>query len=1556
MERKVAELIVETFAILVMDAFETDRRAWRVVEEATAIVWYSFNGRTARSRSIGGTDIGRVHGISTTRALFLWLLKRVAYEVKHKQPQDFTAAKKENIHHLLLLTEEFLFNHHDLRDVVQRESLSIPTGTLADYPGSLSQASLSDLESNSIVTNLDRTAPSTNRNDMVVRMSYPVDECWELSQDFSETNEKSHVRVGGLSRMLFRILLSALAVQEPTGREFATRHLAKLLKSQSKAYMQSETHPHILNVVGHIHEGYKIAVQATNHSAALPEILSLYYLTVKAWLDVLLQIKSEGNPLPVTELKQAIASVDSFAEFLKSSSRWAIIGDKALFPATKVVEDEYCRLVPLMTRRYARFIRHLIPRFNREEQNALRVMIAQQQALSHTLRRKKQEDTTRLIDRLTAMESERRSLLRAWTAVYREISQERGIWYLYDAESIFFSDMLPQEHWKLDRTENHLRMRRKLIQNYDFDDHMEASLRRDKSTMALLDSSPHMRPGKMLQEKKRSQLERIRSQMLSTKEGGSTSAEESTSILSSTTSSPKADTGKPTSLANRDSYPGGPSDDDGQDDWKFVDEDDIAVSIMGDSQDGGDKTPSTLAFSPFGLGRATGSDPQERVIFTAECDHIMLMTSVRGKLQITTQYISFIVDLRTMASEISEIEEKTVALVETEVLRDRRWPISALTEMYPRRYMLRKSALEFFFEDQTNHFFNFKTPRERARVATKVLGLKPPNLLSGDIRSPPDMLRRTTLTERWQKHEISNFEYLMHLNTISGRTYNDLTQYPVFPWVLRDYESDVLDLSNPDVYRDLSKPTGAMDEARLNQLLERYRNFEDPSGQIKKFLYGTHYSSAAATLFYLLRMEPFTSLHIALQGGKFDHPDRQFHSIHGSWISATTGNGDVKELIPEFFYLPDFLVNENGFNLGTKQTGPEVNDVVLPKWASSPEEFIRLHREALESDFVSQNLHNWIDLIWGYKQQGEEAVKANNVFYYLTYEGAIDIDSVKDPVERRSIEDQINNFGQTPSQLFKKPHPMRFPKKDWVKPSLFTSPHQHKSYLIQLKSGGIPFVSLCGFESSGWAWGNTGSGVSLSGLSSGAPSSGLSLVSSVVPEKLISIGYDLLVGSHRWSVSAYPTDVPFTFDPDVAPPAKRRLHSHLSGHIRPHSRLFATTRDGRHIISGGHWDGCFRITPIDAIGSLALTRSSSSAGGGSNSSGSTGYAADAVYGHQDIVTALALSEDGRVLVTGSKDTTVMSWELTSGELCGIKPGSQKVFFGHDDEVATVAVNIEHDLVVSGSKDGTCIIHTFYDARYVKTLRPTSNFQDDNLSAQMIVITKQGYIVVYLERTDAESLQKSTAEATAASGRATSGTSADDDDDDDDARMDAGKDDELARRRQTLRRVSSVATPNQYRGQRRGSVTGLSTPTSGEGSPHTSGPGTPSHSLLLAASLDANASFLHLYSINGKLLKDRLFSWRLNDLRASSDGYHLVAADDRGGICLLRAHSLQISHRFDVSVSVLSVALSHKSQFLFLGRTDGKLLMIAIDPKATLEDDAKSAKQLKDKELVEGESQ
>lgn len=62
---------------------------------------------------------------------------------------------------------------------------------------------------------------------------------------------------------------------------------------------------------------------------------------------------------------------------------------------------------------------------------------------------------------------------------------------------------------------------------------------------------------------------------------------------------------------------------------------------------------------------------------------------------------------------------------------------------------------------------------------------------------------------------MSNFDYLMALNTFSSRSFCDLSAYPVFPWVIAEYTEKSYDLNNPDFFRDLSHPVGALNKNRL---------------------------------------------------------------------------------------------------------------------------------------------------------------------------------------------------------------------------------------------------------------------------------------------------------------------------------------------------------------------------------------------------------------------------------------------------------------------------------------------------------------------------------------------------------------------------------------------------------------------------------------------------------------------------------------------------------------------------------------------------------------------
>lgn len=692
-----------------------------------------------------------------------------------------------------------------------------------------------------------------------------------------------------------------------------------------------------------------------------------------------------------------------------------------------------------------------------------------------------------------------------------------------------------------------------------------------------------------------------------------------------------------------------------------------------------------LLVVPAGQGQrpeSSAGDGQKLVV-DEECDLVTLMKVVRGRFQATAMQMRF-----TDLSPSREGERQDFC-----------YPLSSLREVHLRRYNLRRSALEFFLVDQTNFFLNF-TAKTRNKIFGKLVSLHPPNLLySSTTRSPADVLKASGLTLRWVQREISNFDYLMHLNTIAGRTYNDLSQYPVFPWVLADYSSEVLDLDNPSSYRDLSRPIGVVNPKNEAEVRAKYDSFVDLTGAVEKFHYGTHYSNSAGVLHYLVRLEPFTSLHIELQSGRFDVADRQFHSVEGTWKMLMESPSDVKELIPEFFYLPEFLVNMNGFDLGRLQSTKEpVGDVCLPRWAKSPEDFIWKHRRALESEYVSMHLHEWIDLIFGYKQKGSAAVEALNVFYYVSYEGMVDLDSIKDPVQRAATEGIINNFGQTPCQLLKEPHPRRLSleasltsRPDSRPPSLFLCLQNFKAYVIEAPLS-CPVAYVCIPR---------------------CPAVRSTFVQphGALTDTLITVGQDGSLGLHSWlpydRTRAYPNYFTFDKDPSLASPkTARKLLGPFSPALEVHGRLFAVSTDTRVLVSGGHWDSSVRAYSL--LKGKQVAR---------------------VILHKDVVTCLAFDTCGVFLMTGSKDTTCIIWEINQqGNFLPDKPF--QILCGHDDEVTCVAVLTELDMAISGSKDGTVNVHSIREGHFLHTLRLPCTMGHPQAAVALLAVSHLGYVCVH----------------------------------------------------------------------------------------------------------------------------------------------------------------------------------------------------------------------------------
>jgi lysosomal-trafficking regulator len=192
--------------------------------------------------------------------------------------------------------------------------------------------------------------------------------------------------------------------------------------------------------------------------------------------------------------------------------------------------------------------------------------------------------------------------------------------------------------------------------------------------------------------------------------------------------------------------------------------------------------------------------------------------------------------------------------------------------------------------------------------------------------------------------------------------------------------------------------------------------------------YASLYSNSGTVLHYLVRLPPFTKMFLDYQDNNFDVPDRTFHSMSTSWLlSSSESTTDFKELIPEFFFLHEFLRNTQNFNFGLRQNGDSIDDVILPPWCKNNTRlFMMGMRQALESDYVSSSLQLWIDLIFGCKQNGKSAIEAINRYHPACYFG-YPVEQISDLLQRRAIETMIKTWGQTPKKIFDYSHPSQYP-------------------------------------------------------------------------------------------------------------------------------------------------------------------------------------------------------------------------------------------------------------------------------------------------------------------------------------------------------------------------------------------------------------------------------------------------------------------------------------------------------------------------------------------------
>ena len=400
--------------------------------------------------------------------------------------------------------------------------------------------------------------------------------------------------------------------------------------------------------------------------------------------------------------------------------------------------------------------------------------------------------------------------------------------------------------------------------------------------------------------------------------------------------------------------------------------------------------------------------------------------------------------------------------------------------IFKRRYYYTNSSFEVYTTTNKTYYFNLKYEKDRETVLEQILkklgdyvqivdDLKDTNSSKENIigfengiihKKKKDKIKLSKKIKKWKNWEISNFEFLMWLNIFGNRSYNDISQYPIFPWILSNYEdplqieqllkktntnmmSDNMEILNKIrirsatvftgakeekeeigidyLYRDMNLPMGMMelnDEGikRKELFLETYQTLkEEPDENMKPYIFGSNYSNPVYVCNYLMRLFPFTHISIELQGKNFDDPNRLFISVKQSFFNSITQKTDVRELIPEFFYLPEMFRNINKLNMGKLESGEEVNDVKTP-CNDNPYDFIMTMKNVLESNKLSKTIQNWVDLIFGYKARGKEAENAKNIFTEASYQESIDLTKVQN---KESILRMVE-FGLIPTQVMNK--------------------------------------------------------------------------------------------------------------------------------------------------------------------------------------------------------------------------------------------------------------------------------------------------------------------------------------------------------------------------------------------------------------------------------------------------------------------------------------------------------------------------------------------------------
>ena len=388
-----------------------------------------------------------------------------------------------------------------------------------------------------------------------------------------------------------------------------------------------------------------------------------------------------------------------------------------------------------------------------------------------------------------------------------------------------------------------------------------------------------------------------------------------------------------------------------------------------------------------------------------------------------------------------------------------------IEEIVERRILFLWQGFEIFLKNGKSYMFNMLT-KENYEMVIKTLKSKP-NIL---FREKDFMLNNNYITKLWKNKHLDTYDYLLYCNKYSSRSFNDLNQYYVFPWILKDF-TDLIEINNKEEeiyevkskkikknkidehikkllnnFRDLAYPVSAQEKRHRETKKEKYNDDDEKF----KCHHGTHYATSSYVEYFLMRNEPFTTLLVELQNYVQEDPNRLLMRLKDT-IGIINSGYDNRELIPEIYSKIDLFINVNCCFYGYKKNMELVDDIdcvweisnvkklTEDKKITNYAEFILAHRKLLNSNVISSEINIWIDNVFGYKQYLDKKMeKTINVFPKSTYEKFVNLNRKLEKVAEkyegntdRILKKFINkinvitSFGQCPHVIFNEKHKKR---------------------------------------------------------------------------------------------------------------------------------------------------------------------------------------------------------------------------------------------------------------------------------------------------------------------------------------------------------------------------------------------------------------------------------------------------------------------------------------------------------------------------------------------------